>query len=220
MSAEEHEVAWNRKGFTLQNCLVCCDFEMKFTYVLSGWEGSATDATVYHDAHVHELTIPHSKYLANPRFPSCHKLLVLFHGEWYHLAEWGHGQTQWAFFSSLCFIDPWSRPVNHCEYFNLCHSQLHNIVKHIISILKWCFHILNVPPKYNMNIQAWILVACCCIHNIICIYNGTKLVDMEIRAADPANEFDLDVYGLTVLRLTIWTILLFFFVKLIVVCFP
>lgn len=36
---------------------------------------------------------------------------------------------------------------------------------------------------------------CCCIHNIICTYDGTELV--EIRAADPANEFDPDVYRLT-----------------------
>ena len=78
-----------------QNCLVCCDFDLKFTYILSGWEGSAADATVYHDAHVHKLTIPPGKYyLADAGFPSCPELLVPFHGQWYHLTEWGRAQTQ------------------------------------------------------------------------------------------------------------------------------
>ena len=94
-SAAERKAARNRKGFTSQNCLVCCDFEMKFTYILSGWEGLAADATVYHDAHVHELTIPPGKYyLADAGFPSCPELLILFCGEWYHLAEWGCAQIQ------------------------------------------------------------------------------------------------------------------------------
>jgi len=35
---------WNRKGFISQNCLFTCDFNMLFTYALTGWEGSATDA--------------------------------------------------------------------------------------------------------------------------------------------------------------------------------
>ena len=68
---------------------------MKFTYVLSGWEGSAANATVYHDTCVHELAIPPSKYyLADARFPSCPELLVPFRGEQYHLAEWGRAQIQ------------------------------------------------------------------------------------------------------------------------------
>ena len=34
----------NRKGFLSQNCLFICNFDMEFTYILTGWEGSATDA--------------------------------------------------------------------------------------------------------------------------------------------------------------------------------
>jgi hypothetical protein len=41
---EHHEVWHNRKGFILQNCLFCCSFDFLFTYVLTGWEGSASDA--------------------------------------------------------------------------------------------------------------------------------------------------------------------------------
>ncbi|RWR86250.1 LOW QUALITY PROTEIN: putative nuclease HARBI1 [Cinnamomum micranthum f. kanehirae] len=35
-----------RHGQLSQNCLMASGFDMKFQYVLAGWEGSATDATV------------------------------------------------------------------------------------------------------------------------------------------------------------------------------
>ena len=40
----------NRKGFTSQNMLAIVDFDMKFTYVVAGWEGSVYDSRVLHDA--------------------------------------------------------------------------------------------------------------------------------------------------------------------------
>ncbi|XP_059659064.1 uncharacterized protein LOC132305439 [Cornus florida] len=33
-----------RKGYTTQNVMAVCDFDMRFTYVLAGWEGSANDS--------------------------------------------------------------------------------------------------------------------------------------------------------------------------------
>jgi hypothetical protein len=38
-----------RKGTTTQNVLAAVDFDMKFTYVLAGWEGSAHDALILAD---------------------------------------------------------------------------------------------------------------------------------------------------------------------------
>ena len=40
----------NRKGFTSQNVLAIVDFDMKFTYVVAGWEGSVHNARVLRDA--------------------------------------------------------------------------------------------------------------------------------------------------------------------------
>jgi hypothetical protein len=34
------------KNYTSQNLLVVVDFDMKFTYVLAGWEGSAHDSNI------------------------------------------------------------------------------------------------------------------------------------------------------------------------------
>jgi hypothetical protein len=39
-----------RKHQTTQNILAAVDFDLKFTYVLAGWEGSAHDATILADA--------------------------------------------------------------------------------------------------------------------------------------------------------------------------
>jgi hypothetical protein len=40
----------NRKGTVSQNVLAACSLDFKFVYVLSGWEGSASDSMVYQDA--------------------------------------------------------------------------------------------------------------------------------------------------------------------------
>ena len=40
----------NRKGYNSQNVLAIVDFQMKFTYVVAGWEGSVHDARVLRDA--------------------------------------------------------------------------------------------------------------------------------------------------------------------------
>ena len=39
-----------RKDETMQNVLAAISFDLKFTYVLAGWEGSAHDSRVLNDA--------------------------------------------------------------------------------------------------------------------------------------------------------------------------
>ena len=39
-----------RKHTTTQNVLAAVDFDLRFTYVLDGWEGSAHDALILADA--------------------------------------------------------------------------------------------------------------------------------------------------------------------------
>ena len=40
----------DRKDGTTQNVLAAISFDLKFTYVLAGWEGSANDSRVLNDA--------------------------------------------------------------------------------------------------------------------------------------------------------------------------
>ena len=93
-----YQVAFrNRKGFTSQNCLFCCSFDLRFTYALTGWEGSAADARVWHSAINSDLIVPDGwYYLADAGFPHCKQLLVPYRGIHYHLAEWGQAQLQYV----------------------------------------------------------------------------------------------------------------------------
>ena len=53
----------NRKGTLSQNILAACNFDMKFVYILAGWEGSAHDMRVLSDAQASKGFItPPGKY--------------------------------------------------------------------------------------------------------------------------------------------------------------
>ena len=81
----------------MQNCLACCTFNLRFQYVLSGWDGSAADAAVYDNARQTDLTVPAGKfYLADAGFGACDALLIPYCRVHYHLAEWGHAAVRCA----------------------------------------------------------------------------------------------------------------------------
>lgn len=64
-----------RKHTTTQNILAAVDFDLRFTYVLAGWEGSAHDALILADALEREdgLKVPQGKKISiglhNTHFP-------------------------------------------------------------------------------------------------------------------------------------------------------
>jgi hypothetical protein len=94
-SAADRHAAHNRKGGVSQNCLACCSFAFWFLYVISGWEGSAADATLYANARLTDFLIPDGKYyLADAGFGICDSLLVPYRGVQYHLAEWGRANVR------------------------------------------------------------------------------------------------------------------------------
>lgn len=49
-----------RKSYATQNVMAAVDFDLRFTYVLAGWEGTAHDANVLRDAleRVNGLRVP------------------------------------------------------------------------------------------------------------------------------------------------------------------
>ncbi|KXN92931.1 Putative nuclease HARBI1, partial [Leucoagaricus sp. SymC.cos] len=86
--ALNQEAFQNQKGFTSQNCLFVCDFDMQFIYTLTGWEGSASDVQVSDAALAKDLKIPNSYYLlADLGFPHQEGILVPYQNKYYHLAE-------------------------------------------------------------------------------------------------------------------------------------
>ena len=50
MSNEDARRYRGRKGYPTQNVLAACSFDLKFTYVLLGWEGTASDARLIKSA--------------------------------------------------------------------------------------------------------------------------------------------------------------------------
>jgi DDE superfamily endonuclease len=91
----ERQTARNRKEGVSQNCLVCCSFDLRFQYILSGWDSSAADAALYDDARRSDLSIPEGRYyLADAGFGACDTLLIPYRGVRYHLAEWGRASIR------------------------------------------------------------------------------------------------------------------------------
>jgi hypothetical protein len=39
-----------RKGVPTQNIMAACSFDMQFTFVWAGWEGSAHNTIIFHEA--------------------------------------------------------------------------------------------------------------------------------------------------------------------------
>ncbi|XP_024030161.1 uncharacterized protein LOC112094160 isoform X2 [Morus notabilis] len=83
----------NRKGVNSQNIMAACSFDMKFTYMLTGWEGSAHDARVLADAvDTPRFKFPHpppgKHYLVDATYANNDCFLAPYIGETYHLPDY------------------------------------------------------------------------------------------------------------------------------------
>ncbi|RYR02112.1 hypothetical protein Ahy_B06g080940 [Arachis hypogaea] len=95
-----------RKGKICTNVLGVCNREMGFVYVLSGWEGSASDSRVLRDVitRCNSLKIPHGNYyLVDAGYTNGPGFLAPYRGTRYHVREWAQGARA---------------PRNYQEYFN------------------------------------------------------------------------------------------------------
>lgn len=177
-SAEQRQAARDRKGALTTNCLAACTFDMRFTYIFSGWEGSAPDSTMWYDARITSLRIPAGKYyLADAGFPTCLALVIPIRGERYHLQEWGRAQL---------------RPATKEELFNLRHACARNIIERIFGVLKKRFRILIIPPDYDMDLQSRLPPALASLHNFIRENDPFEILDyQEFKdRMDEASNFD------------------------------
>ena len=83
-----------------------------FRYIFSGWDGSASDSTMYHDARLTDLAIPAGKYfLADAGFPICEGLLIPYRGVRYHLQEWGRANLRYVILFFFAVV-----PYNNYNY--------------------------------------------------------------------------------------------------------
>uniref|UniRef100_A0A803N1L0 DDE Tnp4 domain-containing protein n=1 Tax=Chenopodium quinoa TaxID=63459 RepID=A0A803N1L0_CHEQI len=111
----------DRKGDLSTNVLADCDSNLRFTYVLPGWEGSASDPRVLRDVlrRPNGLKIPRNKnFLVDLGFSNCEGFLAPYNGTRYHLNLW-RGNT----------------PTNYMELFNLRHSSARNTIERALGLL-------------------------------------------------------------------------------------
>ncbi|XP_051202388.1 protein ALP1-like [Lolium perenne] len=150
MSAAFH----GRKHYTCQNVLAAVDFDMRFTYVLAGWEGSAHDASIlaYNLSRLDGLQIPDGKfYLGDDGYACRPGILPPFRKTRYHLNE----------FSAK------HQPLNERELFNLRHSSLRVTIERVFAALKNRFKVFDQKPFHTFDTQVKLVLASCIIHNWI-----------------------------------------------------
>jgi hypothetical protein len=128
--------------------LDACDFEMKFIYVLAGWEGSAAGSALLTDT-VHKGLLhiaPGKYYLTNAGYDLAHPFVASD----YHLREW---------------VQRSQKPQNAKELFNLRHMC--NIIERVFRVVKKRFQILNTAPLYPVESQDMLVYILCVLHNLI-----------------------------------------------------
>ncbi|XP_016699969.2 uncharacterized protein [Gossypium hirsutum] len=170
----------SRKGGTTQNVLAAITFDLKFSYVLTGWEGSAHDSRILSDALSRPggLRIPEGKYyLADTGYGIQNGYITPYRGVRYHLKE----------FSA-------EGPENAKELFNLRHSSLRITVERVFGILKKQFRVLDSEPFWNFQTQVDIVLACCIFHNHLM---GVDPSDLLNQGLYEASESDLIIPTLT-----------------------
>ncbi|XP_047951638.1 protein ALP1-like isoform X2 [Salvia hispanica] len=114
----------NRKGHITTNTLAVCDPQLRFTYLLPGWEGSAADSRILRDAVTRPLGLKVPKgcyYLCDSAYANADGFLTPYKGIRYHLKEWGVGRQA---------------PQTPEELFNLRHTKARNVIERSFAVLK------------------------------------------------------------------------------------
>ncbi|KAA0063759.1 retrotransposon protein [Cucumis melo var. makuwa] len=135
-----------RKEGIATNVLGVCDTKGDFVYVLAGWEGSAADSWILHDALVqpNELQVPKG-YLNAKEF------LAPYIGHRYHLQEWRDVEN------ALTTAN---------KYFKMKHPSVRNMSERAFGLLKGRWQ-LRGKLYYPLQVKCCIILACCLLHNLI-----------------------------------------------------
>ncbi|KAK5772816.1 hypothetical protein PVK06_049113 [Gossypium arboreum] len=158
---------YSRKGRTTQNILVAITFDLKFSYILVGWEGSAHDSRILGDAlsSPRGLIIPEGKYyLADARYNIRNEYITPYRGVRYHLKEFSAQGLE-----------------NAKKLFNLHHLLLQITIERVFGILKKQFRVLDAEPFWNFQTQVDIVLAC-------------RIIDNHIMGVDPSDLLNQGLY--------------------------
>ena len=147
---------FGRNGYASQNVMAVCDFDMRFTFVITVWPGSVHDTRILLDTlETYNQQFPHPPedkyYLVDSGYPNRRGFLALYKGQRYHVSEWQHGR----------------QPVGYQGVFNHAHSSLRNVIERSFGVLKMKWRILLSLPSYPINKQSEIITAVMALHNFI-----------------------------------------------------
>ena len=190
---EEPSAPWrNRKGWLSQNVLAVVDFEMRFVYVLAGWEGSAHDVRVLDSAlgaSLNALDPPQGRYyLGDAGYSNRKYLLTPFRGVRYHLKEFAASELKYSSWYIIFYnADMLRRPSDAYELYNLRHSTLRNVVERTFGVFKRRFRLLGRPPEYPIDTQVQLVYACVVIHNFL-----AKTGELEVGKEHLGDDTSID----------------------------
>ena len=146
-----------------QNVMVAYDFNLNFTFISCGWEGSASDAGVLRSAISKGFQVPEGKfYLVDGGYANAPQFLAPYRGVRYHIAEFRRRSSRRREYA------------DHKELFNHRHALLRNHIERAIGILKKRFQILKVGTHHPIESQIKIPAAAAVFHNIIRCLNGDE----------------------------------------------
>ncbi|XP_027169686.1 protein ALP1-like [Coffea eugenioides] len=169
-----------RKASIATNVLGVCSPNMRFIYVLPGWEGSAHDGRVLRNAisRPNGLRVPQGcYYLVDAGYCNAKGFLAPFRGQRYHLNEF-HGR----------------RPETPEEFYNMKHSKARNVIERCFGLLKGRWKILASPSFFTIRTQVRIIMACCLLHNLIrkfMSYDPQEQMPCEVSDSEE-DESDVD----------------------------
>ncbi|XP_062099726.1 protein ALP1-like [Humulus lupulus] len=169
-----------RKVDVTQNVMAACSFNMMFTYVYAGWEGTANDSRVLLDAIRKDdnfpMPPPGKYYVVDSGYPNMPGFLAPYRGERYHLRRFrGRG----------------NHPRGAMELFNYRHSSLRNVIERCFGLLKARFPILKSMPPYLLGKQRRIPIACCTIHNWIKMHSiNDRMFEQYSVDATPVEDIE------------------------------
>ncbi|XP_057778143.1 uncharacterized protein LOC130996881 [Salvia miltiorrhiza] len=172
-----------RKGQISTNPLAVCDRNMKFVYVLPGWEGSAADSRILRDAlqRVNGFRVPKGYYyLCDNGYANSEGFLAPYKDIRYHLKEWGPNAA---------------RPQNAQELFNLRHSKARNVIERAFGIMKMRWGCLRSNTFYPVKTQIHLIMSCFILNNFIRSEMPIDPIEQEFDSATENDQEEAEFDG-------------------------
>ncbi|PKI68486.1 hypothetical protein CRG98_011124 [Punica granatum] len=166
----------DRNADISQNILAACTHDMMFTYVMTGWEGSAHNSRILSDAaSLDRFPAPRGRqyYIVDAGFSNIPGYLAPSKGERYHRSDFPNHYP----------------PTSEKELFNHRHALVRNVIERCFGILKKRFAILTAMTNFKPYTQGELVLACFVLYNFIRRNNYHDRLFMEY--GDAWADYDL-----------------------------